>query len=298
MSENSPVSIDQDKCIQCMECVRTCPTAVLYEKDGIVTVTKAADAWCSRCAHCVGVCPEDAISINIYKDEFEKVPIPDIKIDPEEFLNFLRARRSTRLFKPDPINKSDLEQLINAARYAPSAHNDQSSEFTVIIGERVDALRNLIVDEYSKFFNALPEDPDAAVKVLEQVVPKSMANTDTIEMMRNLLNELEKGKKDRLFWRAPAIIIITAHKKFNISSMVIENSSLTAAYLMLMAEAMNLGTCSLGLLIGAIANSRKVAKMAGIPKGHKARYALAIGKKDTNFKYLLPRNKPKINFLE
>ncbi len=299
MSETSPVSIDQDKCIQCMECVRTCPTATLYEKNGSILVSKLAKTQCIRCAHCMGVCPEDAVTIARY-DISEKIPIPKFKIDPETLMNFMRSRRSTRLFKPDPISKSELERLIDAARYAPSGHNDQPSEFTVITGEKVKEIRNAIVKEISMIVNSLPEDPEKMVKILENFVPANMVNAmlSTIDPMKRIFAEMEKGGKDVLFWGAPALIIITANKKYTVNTMIIENTTLTAAYLMLMAEAMGLGTVSLGMLMFAIYYSRKVRKLIGIPKDHKARYCLALGRKDTNFKYLVPRNKPKINFVE
>lgn len=300
MKNEIPVIIDQTKCIKCLECTRTCPTSTLYEKNGIVRVTKDAFIRCVRCAHCLGVCPEDAITVSIYSDESEKIPISDYNIDPENLMNFMRSRRSIRIFKPDPIEKSDLERLINAARFAPSAHNDQSSEFTVITGERVKELRNVIIEEVSKMLRLIPENEEDRVKVIEKMVPKNMVTTiiSMIEPMKEIFTDIKNGGRDRLFWGAPALIIITANKKFKVNTMVIENASLTAAYLMLMAEAMNLGTCSLGLLMFAIYNSRKVAKLAGIPKENKARYALAVGKKDTNFKYLVPRKKLKINFVE
>ncbi len=299
MIKDSPVRIDEEKCIRCMECVRTCPTATLYEKNGLVLISKAADLQCVRCAHCMGVCPEDAVSIDRY-DYSEKVPLPDYEMDPEVFLNFLRSRRSTRLFKAEQVDKSVIEKLINAARYAPSAHNDQTSDFTVILGDKVKELRDVILKEFSLIVNSLPDDPEAMSKILENFVPKNMVDTmvTMVDPLKKMVVAAEKGSRDFLFWGAPAIIIISSDKKFNVNTMVIENASLTAAYLMLMAEAMGLGTCSLGLLMFAIYNSRKVRKLVGIPRNNKARYCLALGKKATNFKYLVPRNKPKINYVE
>ncbi len=45
---------------------------------------------------------------------------------------FLRSRRSTRRFKPDPIADSVIERLLATAAYAPSAHNLQPWRFVVI----------------------------------------------------------------------------------------------------------------------------------------------------------------------
>ncbi len=47
-------------------------------------------------------------------------------------LNFLKIRRSIRLFKNKNIPKKDLEQIVDAARFAPTARNLQPCEFVVV----------------------------------------------------------------------------------------------------------------------------------------------------------------------
>jgi len=46
--------------------------------------------------------------------------------------NFLRTRRSIRRFKPDPIPASVIENILNTAAFAPSAHNRQPWRFCVV----------------------------------------------------------------------------------------------------------------------------------------------------------------------
>lgn len=47
------------------------------------------------------------------------------------------SRRSIRQFKPEPVSRSILEKLINAARLAPSGANLQPLEFVVVNEEEV-----------------------------------------------------------------------------------------------------------------------------------------------------------------
>ncbi|MCK4758563.1 MAG: nitroreductase family protein [Candidatus Aminicenantes bacterium] len=47
------------------------------------------------------------------------------------------SRRSARQFKPEPVSRSILEKLINAARLAPSGANLQPLEFVVVDEEEV-----------------------------------------------------------------------------------------------------------------------------------------------------------------
>jgi len=53
-----------------------------------------------------------------------------MKID--EPLDLLRARRSMRRFKPDPIPDEYIEKMIEAARWAPSGANGQPWEFIIV----------------------------------------------------------------------------------------------------------------------------------------------------------------------
>lgn len=300
MSESSPIIIDQDKCIKCFECVRVCPTSNLYKKHDDLQIAKDAMVRCIRCAHCLAICPEDAIRLSCYPDESEITPVPDLELDPQTLLNFLRSRRSTRLFKPEPVDKKDLDMLINAARYAPSGHNDQTSEYTVITGQRLNEIKNTIIQEVAPVLKALPADPQAAAERLVNLLPKASSAMiiSMLGTMKELVQVMAAGGRDHLFWDAPALIIISAKKKSNAFPAALENATLSAAYIMLMAEAMGLGTCSMGILIYSLEVSRKVQKLIELPKENRALYALAIGKKDVVFRKLVPRNKPKINYVE
>lgn len=53
-------------------------------------------------------------------------------IEPEEFLNFLKSRRSIRAFQDKPIPESEIEMILEAGRWTPSASNRQPWQFIVI----------------------------------------------------------------------------------------------------------------------------------------------------------------------
>ncbi len=50
----------------------------------------------------------------------------------DDFLKFLKIRRSIRVFGHESITKSQLEKIVDAARFAPTARNLQPWEFVVI----------------------------------------------------------------------------------------------------------------------------------------------------------------------
>jgi len=57
-------------------------------------------------------------------------------INPEAFLQFLKDRRTIRSFQEKMISDKEIEMILEAGRWAPSASNRQPWEFIVIKNER------------------------------------------------------------------------------------------------------------------------------------------------------------------
>jgi len=65
---NEKANIDQEKCIQCLQCFFHCPEGTIHKKEESVRVIKT---YCKACGICINVCPVNAITmeeINDYKD--------------------------------------------------------------------------------------------------------------------------------------------------------------------------------------------------------------------------------------
>jgi nitroreductase len=56
----------------------------------------------------------------------------DDRISPEAVLALLKARRSIRRYRPDPVPDEMVEELLEAGRWAPSASNRQPWHFIVV----------------------------------------------------------------------------------------------------------------------------------------------------------------------
>ncbi len=62
----------------------------------------------------------------------------------DDLIKFITSRRSIRSFKPDPVPDEAIKELIDVARYAPSAHNSQPWKFVIVRDpEKLEALANL-----------------------------------------------------------------------------------------------------------------------------------------------------------
>ena len=54
----------------------------------------------------------------------------------KETLATIMERRSIRVFLPKQIKKQELQQVIQAGLYAPSAHNQQSLCVSIVVSDR------------------------------------------------------------------------------------------------------------------------------------------------------------------
>jgi len=76
-------------------------------------------------------------------------------INPEEFLKFLKSRRSIRTFLDKMIADKDLEMILEAGKWAPSASNKQPWEFIII--KNKEFLKKISESAiYSKFMKRAP----------------------------------------------------------------------------------------------------------------------------------------------
>ena len=76
-------------------------------------------------------------------------------VEPEEFLQFLKARRSIREFKDEEIPMEQIDMILEAGRWAPSASNLQPWEFIIIKDNEIFAKISKLAF-YGKFIKEVP----------------------------------------------------------------------------------------------------------------------------------------------
>ena len=65
-------------------------------------------------------------------------------------MNSIETRRSIRKYKPDEVSREVIEQLISAARLAPSAKNRQPWKFIVYTGAQKNSLLDVMEKSLQK----------------------------------------------------------------------------------------------------------------------------------------------------
>ena len=248
------ISIQREMCIGCGACVKDCGRKVLAMEDGKPVVK---GGLCNGCLHCYAICPVGAVSCTEPTvDGAEEWRYSENRIDPDQLLRAMKSRRSIRQFRDQPVEREKLLRILEAARYAPTAGNQQTTEFVVLqdtVGE--------VVSGTLQMLKAAAEEPaNAAVPVPEQYRER---------WIRMEKDYREQGV-DGLFYGGPAVLLVTGPDAIS--------ASLTAANAELMSYALGLGCVYVGFLQYACAvNPGVMEPLLGFAPGQKLVCALVIG---------------------
>jgi nitroreductase/NAD-dependent dihydropyrimidine dehydrogenase PreA subunit len=270
------LTIDETRCKQDGICVAECPRRIIIQKDdkSYPQIAQADEANCMACGHCVAVCPHGALSVAGVDvqdcPEIEK----DLVLSWNQAEQFLRTRRSIRLFKDKAMDRGTLETLINTARYAPTASNAQNLHWTVIEGR--EKLVPLSRETINWMERVIEHHPDSMVA----------------DYFRPVVAGWATGYDGIL--RTARTLIIPSAPKENTNGLV--DLSIALAYLELAALPLGVGTCWAGLLRGAMLATPELVETMGLPDGHTWFYPMMIGYPKFTYHRLPARKAPVIDW--
>ena len=264
------VVIDREKCIGCGQCAGDCFAMILDVKDGKAEIK---DGHCIECGHCVAVCPMGAVSLEGYDDE-KIIPLKDMDydIDPQAYLNFIRATRTVRQFKDKKVEKEKIEMMLEGARYSPTGGNLQNVRYIVL------------QDETEKFKKEAEEELYEAAK---EVLKGPDANN--MHLYAGLWKKMYEEDIDRLFYGGGTVVCTVSNAQIP--------GTLTAARIEEMAYMMGLGVCYCGFFCRAVNGSEKLRRKLGLKDDEQMVCALVLGYPDVRFQRTVPRKKADINWL-
>jgi nitroreductase len=140
----------------------------------------------------------------------------------ETFLEVIKNRRSVRQYKPDPVPEEHLLKMVDAARMAPCAGNEQPWKFIIIQDrKRIEALKD-----------------ECAKRIETQLREGDHLSGDALK------EELQKRVESWLTGRfsAPAYIVILTDGQRKYPDYNQHDGPLAAGYLLLAARALGYGT--------------------------------------------------------
>ena len=145
---------------------------------------------------------------------------PGDKSSSMDLFDAIKTRRSVRIFKPTPVPAEDIEQMIGAARMAPTAGNQQPWKFLVI-------------------------QDQAGKKALKKTcLAGSNARWESQNLPEDELAEKKAGSQkyyDEVF-SAPVFIIVLSDNESTWPTYNHHDGPLAAGYLLLAARAMGYGS--------------------------------------------------------
>jgi nitroreductase/NAD-dependent dihydropyrimidine dehydrogenase PreA subunit len=269
------LQVDKDKCNQDGICASECPmTVIQMGKESGYPELVGGDALCLACGHCVVVCPQDAISHAQVPLEVCPPITSQLNISEEQAVQFLRSRRSIRVFKQKAVEKEKLERLIRIGRYAPTGRNAQLVEWTVFQDpQQLKQLAGMTIDWMRK---------------VEQETPGALP----IPQIPRLIQAWEDGF-DPILRNAPALVVASAPET---SRYGMADLSLALSYVELYAPKLGLGTCWIGFIQGALLEYAPLQAAMGIPTGHSHHFPVVLGYPKFKYQRLPERKSPTIHW--
>ena len=169
-------------------------------------------------------------------------------------LELIKTRRSTRKYQDRAVEQELLNQIIEAGRYAPSGGNSQATHFFLITDKAVlTELAAMVKQEFSQM----------------EVIPG---------MYRSLAHAItaSKGESYVFHYNAPALIV-TANQKDYGNNMA--DCACALENMMLMANALNLGSCWINQLRWLNENDaiNQVFRKYGLSEDERIYGAVSIG---------------------
>jgi len=195
-----------------------------------------------------------------------------------DIIEAINSRYSVRAFKPDPVPKKVLEEVLTAAQRSPSWANTQTWEFAVAGGDVMRQLRETLANQA---FAQDERNPD--IERPEWGPPFKERRNENGRRLYDLLGIKREDVEAQLNWfvdmyrffGAPNAIFIYTEK--DVSAWAILNIGLVAQTISL--AALNYGLGSIMLAAG-ISYPDTVRRMLNIPASRQLVIALAIGYPD------------------
>jgi nitroreductase len=228
---------------------------------------------CIGCGHCVALCTRGAVGHPDFPPGSVRPVNREMLPGPDALMELLRARRSARVFQNKPVPRELVEKVIEAARLAPTAHNEQGTQYIVLqdkaelkqitdltaafLGRMAKQLRNPVL---RRFFALLDRNG----------VKRAWDMVESFELVAKAALEGD----DKVFRGAPCVLLFHADPVLPYADKSVQLAVQNAA---LMCEALGLASFYTGFVAAACDRGVRFPALAGMPKGCRVYAGLAIG---------------------
>lgn len=279
------LSIDKETCNACGVCAIRCVRCFTLEEKEIKA--HADPDTCNLCGHCISLCPTGSITHSELKMENFVGFDDSVRFSPDEFIRFVKRRRSHRHFKDKMVPRQDLEALVDLCRFAPTGSNNQSIEIIVLQDrEKIKRLSDLNVD----FFQEMVAEIEAKAERLrtegQEIPPDLQALLETLPFRKRLARTRASGL-DPIFYDAPVVMIFHSRAQ---PSTPKDDCVIAAQTVALTAMTMGLETCYIGLFEKAANLYPPIRQELALPENHQVHSVLIMGHPKLKFLRAVDRN--------
>ena len=289
---------DTDLCGKCGLCAMACPVAIFVqeEKGTFPRIDVAGLARCQSCGHCVAICPRGAVSHGDFPEGTVTAIRSEVVPTYDQVRELVRSRRSKRTFKDKPVEREVLEKVLDVARFGPSGHNEQSTEFVVIQDkEMIQEITALTAKGLARM--AMPFRYSIGRMMMSLMLGRRGA-AYVAELAPELdgLVDLYDSGTDIILHEPPVLVLFCADSVGGTFAGTNANIALHNAALA--AEALGLGCFYTGFVVHVSERDDSIARLVGLPETHKIYGALAMGYPRLKYKKWPERNPAKVTWLE
>ncbi|MBF0395235.1 MAG: nitroreductase family protein [Desulfobacterales bacterium] len=281
----------EDKCIKCMLCVKDCIAGVIRNIDGEAQIVQPD--LCNLCSHCVAVCPKGAI----YHDGLDAKDLREIKkelISSESYKEIAITRRSIRNYKDKSVPKEIIEDIIDIARYSPTASNLQDVGYTIVTDKHLlKKVSNWIFGLGNWVYSLLQTTPGKTFKWALEQAEATKSAAKYFDGMDYYKQQSELGK-DYILHNAPVLILIHSPSGMEFAS---DNCNISAANITNYAHSLGLGTCYIGFLTLALRYDPILKWWLDIPKDRQVYSSLVMGYPSYSHAFTVCRKKAFVKWI-
>ncbi|MFC1904297.1 nitroreductase [Chloroflexota bacterium] len=196
-----------------------------------------------------------------------------------DVIETIRARKTIRGYKPDPVPKEVFEEILDTARHTPSAYNTQPWEITVVTGE---VLQNIKQGNTEVETSGVEPDPDVPRNPYYGIFKQR--RIDVAKQVFAIMGIAREDKEKRAQWQylssrffhAPAALIVSIDRSLEGQLTLMDIGGFLQT-VCLAAWNYGLGTC---VDFRAVFFPKVVRKFTGIPDSKRILIAIAIGYPD------------------
>lgn len=196
-----------------------------------------------------------------------------------DVIEAIKSRKSVRAFKPIPVPRKILEEIIGIAREAPSAVNTQPWELTVVAGEALENIKKGNLEKVTAGIAIAPDIPETRFqdKYRQRQVDLAMQIFQIMDIAReDKPKRLEWLKRGFRFFDAPVAIFLSMDRSLEESYSRFDIGAITQT-ICLAALNYGLGTCIHGQ---GVSYPDVVRKYTGIPESKRLGVCISIGYPD------------------